>query len=152
MAGFTQSGIFYLTWRDIYKNDTAVDVIADTLKGAIFSSAITTPNLSTDTAYGVAPFNANEVSPSAGGVALTTVALSVASSVAILDCDDVVFSGSITNADGMLVYDDTITTPVADPALLIVDFGSAFTVSGTLTVQIPAGGLWRTALVSGSTP
>ena len=31
---FTASGLFYLTFEDIFANDSAIDVLADTLKAA----------------------------------------------------------------------------------------------------------------------
>lgn len=146
------SGAFNLTLKDIFQNDTAVDVIADSLKNALFNSTTTQPNFDTNTAYGAAPFNANEVnwagtggSPTAGGLVLTSVTLTITSGSLILDSADTSSGTGYTfsNAQGSLIYDDTITTPVADPAIYLLFFNGTFGVTnGVFTVQYAAGGHW----------
>lgn len=140
---FTASGISALSLIDLFKNDTAIDFVADTFKAALFTNSLTTPNYDTITAYNVAPFNANEVGSPAGGVALASPTFTVSSTVLIWDANDTAWgSQTITNARGCLIYDDTITTPVADPAIAGVTFGADFSVtSGILTIQWPAGGI-----------
>jgi len=141
---FTASGFFFLTWRDILQNDTAVDIIADSLKAALFTNAITTPNYDTNTAYAAAPFNANEVGSPAGGIALASPTLTVTTGTMKFDAADTAWgSQTITNARGALIYDDTITTPVADPAILGITFGADFSVtSGVLTIVYDSAGIW----------
>lgn len=148
---FTASGIFYPTLRDVLQNDTAVDLTADSLKAALFTNSLATPNFDTNTAYGVAPWNANEVTSAgytAGGLALTTKVITVeAGSKLTFDADDLVWSGVTFTARGCLIYDDTIATPVAKPAIVAVTFGADFPVTaGTFTVawNAPAsGGVWN---------
>src|SRR5215207_3070229 len=71
----TASGLYVKTFLDMHDGtDLNVDVINEAIKYALFTNTIT-PNFSTDTAYGVAPYNANEVSGTgytAGGVTLGT--------------------------------------------------------------------------------
>jgi hypothetical protein len=141
---FTASGISYLSLRDILQNDTAIDFLADTFKAALFTNSLTTPNYDTITAYAAAPFNANEVGTPSGGVALASPTITVQSgSVLTFDANDTAWgSQTISNARGALIYDDTITTPVADPAIAGVTFGADFSVtSGILTIQWAAGGI-----------
>ncbi len=144
----TVSGAFNLTIVDVWKNDTAIDVAADTLKNALFNSSVTAPNFDTNTAYGAAPFNANEInwSGSAGGVTLASVTMVVSSGSVVLDSADTASAAGQTfsNAQGSLIYDDTITTPVADPALYVLYFNGTFGVTnGVFTVQYAAGGHWN---------
>lgn len=141
---FTASGIFYLTLRDVLQNDTAVDFLADSIKIALFTNSLTTPNYDTNTAYAAAPFNANEVGTPSGGVALASPTITVqAGSLLTFDANDTAWgSQTITNARGGLGYDDTISTPVSKPGLFGVTFGADFSVtSGILTIQWAAGGI-----------
>ena len=73
----TNSGLFLVTWIDIVDaTQLAIDLSLATHKVALFNNTIT-PNFSTDTAYGAAPYNANEVSGTgwaAGGVLLSAAA------------------------------------------------------------------------------
>jgi hypothetical protein len=146
----TASGGFGLTFRDILQNDTAVDVVADVVKVALFTNTVTNPNFDTNTAWNAAPFNANEVTGTgytAGGNAIANDAITVASPSAGMlkyDGDDVAWTtATFSGARGALIYDDTITTPVADPALILVNFGADFAVTGgTFTIQWHANGIF----------
>lgn len=142
----TASGLYYLTFRDIFQNDEATDFLADTLKVALFTNSIT-PNFDTNTAYGAAPYNANEVSGagySAGGAAIANDTITVSSGTLIYDGDDSSWTTStITAARCGLIYDDTMTTPTADPAICLVNFGADYsTVAGTFAIAWAAGGIW----------
>lgn len=151
---FTVSGFFNLTLKDVWGNDTAVDLLADSLRNALFNSTTTAPNFDTNTAYGAAPFNANEVnwagtggSPTAGGLVLASPTLTVTAGNLIFDAADT-FSGAgytFSNVQASLIYDDTIATPVADPALFVLYFAGTFGVTnGVFTVQYHAtDGLWK---------
>lgn len=148
-GAFANSGGFGLTLRDIFQNDTSFDWLADTFKAAMFTNSITTPDFDTNTAYGVAPFNANQVSGTgytAGGAALTSPTLTISpAGTSMFDSADVDWTTStITNARGVLLYDDTTTTPVADPAWLAVTFGADYsTTAGLFRIQVPSTG-WNT--------
>jgi hypothetical protein len=139
----TASGFFLPTWLDILDTtQLTIDLDLETHKVAMFTDTVA-PNFSTDTAYGVAPYNANEVSGTgytAGGVVLTstTVTESPAGTI-MLDAADVAWTTStITNAMCALIYADALA---GNNAILLVDFVTAYsTVAGTFTIQWAAGG------------
>lgn len=142
----TASGLFVATFADILDTtQLAVDLDLETHKGALFTNTIT-PNFATDTAYGVAPYNANEVSGTgwaAGGVALTGTALDVSttSGTLIFDATDVSVAGTtLTNARCYLLYADALA---GNNAIVLVNFGADFsTNNGTFGIQwaAPASG------------
>jgi hypothetical protein len=94
---------------------------------------------------------ANELTSStqwpAGGVALTFAGVTrfaSATNLITLDADDTPGGGTVTLASvwGDLVYDDSLTTPVADQALAFHSFGAAQSVSaGTFTIVWSASGV-----------
>ncbi|HVV37580.1 MAG TPA: hypothetical protein VHC63_13305 [Acidimicrobiales bacterium] len=147
---FNASGAFGLTLRDILKNTTAVDLDSDSIKAALFTNSLTTPNFDTNTAYAAAPFNANEVSGtgySAGGAALSGLTVVVASPVATqlnFDANDLSWaSATFSSVRGVLVYDDTIASPTAKPGIVAITFGADFSVTGgTFTIQWNANGIF----------
>ncbi len=144
---FTASGVFGLTLKDIFGNDTAIDWPADTVKGALFTNSITTPNYATNTAYGAAPFNANEVPNGSGyttgGATLGSKTSTIVGSTLVLDGADLSWAAAtFSGVRGVLLYDDTIATPVNDPALVGVTFGADFAVTaGTFTIVWNASGI-----------
>lgn len=145
---FASSGAFGLTLKDVFQNDTAADWPADTFKIALFTNSITSPNFDTNTAYGAAPFDANEVPNGSGyttgGAALTTPTLTVSSGVLVWDAVDSSWTSASFTARGGLIYDDTITTPTADPALFAIAFGQDYTATnGTFLVTYDATGIAR---------
>lgn len=139
------SGLFIPTWRDIL-DATALDVDFDdeTHKIALFTSTVT-PNFSTDTAYGVAPYNANEVSGTgwaAGGVAITGTTLTESPTGTLMwDATDVSVSGTtLTNAYQALIYADALA---GNNAICLVDFGQNYsTSSGTFAITWAATGIF----------
>lgn len=142
----TVSGFFYPSWEDIVDNDSAIDLAADSIKVALFTNSTTAPNFGTNTAYAVAPFNANEVGSPAAGVALTsvTVSLDTTSGVRLkFDAADTAWgSQTISGIRAALLHDDTITTPVDNPALMLVDLTTDYaTTSGVFTLQWASAGI-----------
>lgn len=143
------SGLFVATLRDVLDTtQLALDLDLETHKGALFSNSLT-PNYTTDTAYGVSPYDANEVTGTnwaAGGVALTGTAFSAASGVLTYDATDVsVASTTITNARGYLLYADALA---GNNAILLVDFGADYsTVNGTFAIVWNASGIFTIDLV-----
>ena len=137
----TASGLYGLTLEKALNNTVAIDWEADTSKGALFTDTVA-PNFDTDTAYGAAPYDANETSGGswpAGGVALTGTELTLAAGTMKFDATDVsVATTDITAAMGYLLYADAAT----DEAMLLVDFGTAVTtVNGTFTVTWHGNGI-----------
>ena len=140
----TASGLYITTWTDILDTtQLAIDLDLETHKVAMFTDTVT-PNFSTDTAYGAAPYNANEVSGTgytAGGTALTTTALSESPTGTIKwDADDTAWTTStITNAKFALIYADA---SAGNNAIVGINFGSNFsTTAGTFTIQWASGGI-----------
>ncbi len=134
----TASGLFVLTFRDALSGTIALDLGLETHKGALFSNTIT-PAFNTDTAYGAAPYNANEVTGTnwaSGGVALTTTAFDTAttSGTLIYTAANVsVASTTLTNARCYLLYADALA---GNNAICLVNFTADFsTVNGTFGIN-----------------
>lgn len=154
---WTNSKIFRPFLADAVDNTAALDLGADTLKAALYNNSITPDNdvTSANSAYNAGQWaNTNEVSESgqwaAGGVALTgQVVNSGTADVVFFDANDTA-SGSaadLANVYGALVYDDTLTTPVADQGISYNYFGGANSVvNGTFTAVWHANGIWRMTL------
>lgn len=140
----TKSGLFFPTFRDILDaSQLAVDLDLDTHKLALFTNSIT-PNFSSDTAYAVSPYDANEVSGTgytAGGavIAGTTVTESPTETL-MWDGTDVSWTTStITNARAGLAYCDALA---GNNAICLINFGADFsTVAGTFLVTFAATGI-----------
>jgi len=139
----TASGLFVSTFIDVLDTtQLALDLDLETHKIALFSDTIT-PNFSTNTAYGVTPYDANEVSGTgwaAGGVALTsTVFTEAVTGSAVFDAADVSeATTTLTSAMCGLIYADALA---GNNAICLVDFVTAVsTVAGTLTITWTAPG------------
>lgn len=157
---WTNSKIFRQTLADFFVRTTnfAMDFDADSFKVALYDNDITPDNdvTAANSAYNVGQWvtTGNEVFEvgqwAQGGVALTSQSLNVGTAdVVFFDAADTA-SGSaadLANVYGCLVYDDTLTTPVADQGVCYNYFGGANSVvNGTFTVQWSANGIWRITL------
>lgn len=148
---WTNSKWFYQTVLDGLGNVTALDLDADTPKVALFDNTITPDATVTaaNSAYGAGVWALGGVSDatgwSAAGRPLVTPTWTKASNVLTYDAADTVSANAtttLTNAYGCLVYDDTLTTPVADQGISFNYFGGANSVtSGTFTVVWNASGI-----------
>lgn len=150
---WSASKIFMATIEDILENTTAMDLNSDTFKAALYDNDITPSQTvtSANTAYNAGQWvsSGNEVYDGSewaqGGVALSSVASGFSSNVYTFDAADTVSTGSsatLANVYGCLVYDDTITTPVADQGLCFNYFGGANSVTdGTFTIAWSASGI-----------
>lgn len=148
------SAIFRALVTDALENTAALDLNSDTFKVALYNNSITPDNDATaaNSAYNAGQWaNTNEVSESgqwaAGGVALGNPDITNPSSGVIMFDGDDTASGSaadLANVYGCLVYDDTLSTPVADQGVCYNYFGGANSVTnGTFTVVWAANGLFR---------
>lgn len=140
----TASGLYVSTFIDVLDTtQLALDLDLETHKVAMFTNSIT-PNFSTDTAYGVAPYNANEVSGTgytAGGTALTgtTVTESPAGTLMWDAANTSWTTSTITNARCALIYADALA---GNNAIVLVNFGADYSTSaGTFEIQWAAGGI-----------
>ncbi|MEV0830868.1 MULTISPECIES: hypothetical protein [Streptosporangiaceae] len=137
------SGLFLPTWMDaLDTTQLALDLDLDTHKVALFTDSVS-PNFSTNTAYGVSPWNANEVSGTgytAGGALLTGTTVADVSGTLRWDASDVSWTSStITGAKGALIYADAL---VGDNAIVLVNLGSSYSTSaGTLLISWSANGI-----------
>jgi hypothetical protein len=135
----TASGLYCVTFRDILKNDTAIDILVDDIFVALITNSHT-PNFDTDYGWN----STNEVGSPSGGVQLQTPALSVSSGSLVFDGDDTAWgSQTISGIRACRIYDNTIASPTADPMLCLVNFGSDYSVtSGVLTIQWHSSGIF----------
>lgn len=152
------SKIFRAKLKDILDNTCAMDFGADTFKVALYDNDITPDQdaTSANTAYNAGQWTAsgNEVADgaewAAGGVALSGTSLDAGTSaVVFFDATDTASGSSATlaNVYGCLVYDDTLTTPVADQGACYNYFGGAQSVTdGTFTILWHANGIFRYTL------
>jgi hypothetical protein len=154
---WTNSRMFRATFADVWDNTTALDLGTDVPKSALFNNTITPDQnvASASTAYNVAQWaTAQEVFQAGqwaqGGIALAGTSLnSGTSGVVFYDANDTASgaAATLTNATGTLVYDDTLTTPVADQGICYNYFGGSNSVTnGTLTVVWHLNGIWRATL------
>jgi len=149
-VAWSGSKIFVATLEDVLENVTALDLSSDALKAALYNNSITPDQTvaSASTAYNAGQWaNTNEVSDGtnwdAGGEPLTSVTSGFASNVYTLDAADTPQGGASTtlsNVYGCLVYDDDLTTPVANQGVSYHYFGGAQSVTGgTFTI------IWHTS-------
>ncbi len=142
----TASGLFVPNWLKMFNaSQLAFAPLADTMKIAMFTNSVT-PNFSSDTAYNVAPYNANEASGTgytAGGATLSsfTVTESPTGTVMFAAGNPSWASSSFTARAG-LIYDATVAG-VTNAAIALLTLGADYTtVSGTFTVTWAATGMW----------
>ena len=132
-----------------YMGDGTIDLDADSFKMAL---ALSTSNIATTSinAYAtVTNEHANGNGYTTGGEAVVSPTWVESSGTVTFDCADQVWTasgGSIT-ARFAFIYDDTVTTPVADPVLChsLLDNTPAdvtATTGNTLTIAINASGVF----------
>jgi hypothetical protein len=139
------SGLYVATFRDALKNAIALDVTSVLNKVAMYTN-VDTPNFNSDPASYSATNEVTGTGYTAGGIVIASPTLTVSSGSLLADIADSQWTGStITNARGAKIYADALTPKAL---IVAVDFGADFsTVSGTFTIQWPAGGVWAIDLV-----
>lgn len=154
---WSNSKIFRQFVGDMLTNVAAFDLDTDSIKVALYGTTPTPDQNVTaaNSAYNVAQWvTANEVFQAGqwaqGGVALASKVVDVATSAVVMfDAADTA-SGSAATLSGVfgcLVYEDTLTTPVADQGICYNYFGGSQSVtSGTFTIQWSANGICRFTL------
>src|SRR5512137_417650 len=146
------SGLFTAYFTDIINNTTAIDLNTDAnLKVALFGNASKTPDktvASANTAYGAGVWASDGVSDVSGwpavGRNLATVTSVFSSNVYTFDAADTQSANDhtdLTAVYGLLLYDDDMTTPVADQGILFMSLSGPQTVaSGRFTIVWNASG------------
>jgi hypothetical protein len=155
MAFGTSSKIFSAFVRDALNITAAFDLDTHTIKAAIYGNSGTPDQTvtSANSAYAVGQWvTGNEVANggwSTAGLALASVTSTFSSNVYTFDAADSANGSAATIADarGLLIYDDTLTTPVADQGMCYLAFGGLTAVTaGTLTIQYNASGIMTLTL------
>lgn len=138
----TASGLFYPTFAGILANTLAIDLSAETYKGALISNSAT-PNFSTHDTW--SDLSANEVYGTGwaqGGVALTGTTISESpTGTLMVDATDVsAATTTLTNARAWVWY----ASPVGSELLVLVDFeGDYSTVAGTFAITWASTGVFN---------
>lgn len=151
---WSASGIFGQMIADTFAGTQIQDLNApsDTIKSALYNNSITPDKTvsAANSAYNAGQWaNTNELSDAAewaaGGVALASPVFTHTSGTCKFDGTDTASGSSATLAAvfGCLNYNDTDTTPVADPGICYNYFGGTNSVTdGTLTVVWHASGIF----------
>lgn len=154
---WANSKIFRPFMADVLDNTSALDLGSDVPKVALYNNT-TAPDqnvTSANSAYAVGQWVVGNEVAQAGqwavaGVALASTSLNSASAgIVFYDAADTASGSAATLAAvfGCLVYDDTITTPVADQGICFNYFGGTQSVTnGTFTVVWHANGIFRITL------
>ena len=156
---WTESRVFRQTVADVWGNTTAMNIKAagDSVKAALFNN---TPTPDMNVAAAATAYNTgqwvigNEVSQAgqwaAGGVVLANQQINVGTAgVVFFDADDPASgtAATLANVFGVLHYDDTLTTPVADQGICYNYLGGVQSVTGgQFTVVNHVNGIWRQTL------
>ncbi len=148
---FGGSGFFTQSFVDLIDGTALLLWGSATWNIALFNDTATPDFTVTaaNSAYGVGVWATNEVSGtgwSAGGPTLVTtspVKESPAAGQVIMDATDVSETATtLVNAEGCLIYRGSLTTPVVDQGLIVVDFGAAYsTTNGTFAVTFDTNGV-----------
>lgn len=148
---WSASKIFSAFVTDAVNSTASFNLDADTIKAALFDNTITPSQTvtSANTAYGAGVWASGGVVDASGwpavGRNLASVASGFSSNVYTFDAADTASANSttsLTNATGVLVYNDTLASPVVDQGVCYNYLGGANTiVSGTFTVVWSASGI-----------
>lgn len=155
MAFGSSSKIFSAFITDALNRTAAFDLNADSFKAALYNDTGTPSQTAAaaSTAYNTGQWvTSNEVSNggwSAAGLALASVTSGFSSNVYTFDAADTAngSAATLSGVQGCLVYDDTLTTPVADQGVSYHSFGGAQSVTaGTFTIVWNASGIFALTL------
>ncbi len=143
---FPASGLFVATWVDLADTtQLAIDLDLETHKVALFTNSVAAPDLTVDTAYGVSPWNANEVANgngyTTGGALLTgTTYLHTSGGVVVWDATDPTWAAATFTARGALYYADALA---GNNAIMAQTFGAdIIATGGAFDITLAAGGIF----------
>jgi hypothetical protein len=121
--------------KQLLEGDQNFSSGGDVFKLALYTSSATLN--SATTSFTTTNEVANSGQYTSGGGDLTGQNTSIASGVAIVDFNDLSFTGVTLTARGALIYNTS--SAVTNAAVAVLDFGADKTAtSGTFTVQFPA--------------
>ena len=152
---WANSKIFSAYITDMANNTAALDLDTDSIKTTLYGNTGTPSQsvTSANSAYAVDQWvTGNELTNGgwvAGGLALASKTSTFASNVYTFDAADRAggATDTLTNVQGCLVYEDTLTTPVADQGICYNYFGGPNSVtSGTFTIVWNASGIFTITL------
>ena len=120
--------------KQLLDGDHSFATGSDVYKIALYSSSATLNSATTSYTTGNEVGNSGQYT--AGGGKLTGNNTSIASGVAIVDFNDLSFTGATITARGALIYNEAAT---GDPSVCVLDFGGDKTsTNGDFTIQFPA--------------
>ena len=141
---FPASALAVATFVDVLDaTQLALDLDLETHKVSLFTNTIVA-DMTVDTAYGVAPWNANEVvgtGYTAGGNLLTgTTWLHTAGGVVVWDATDPSWATATITARGALYYADALA---GNNIIMAQTFGADIvSTGGTFLITLAAGGIF----------
>lgn len=149
---WSNSKWFRVFFDDMLDQIAAFDLDGDTLKAALYNNSITPDNTVTaaNSAYNAGQWsNTNEQDDGtewdAGGEPLTSAGTTGSSTTTTFDAADTASGGTsatLSNVYGCQIYDDTLTSPVADQGICYNYFGGANSVTdGTFTIVWSGSGI-----------
>ena len=149
---WSASKIFQAIVTDALNSTATTNIDADTIKVALFDNSITPDRTvsSANSAYGAGVWASGGVSDASGwpaaGRSLASITSTASAGTYTYDAADTASANSTTTLSsnyGCLVYNDTLTTPVADQGICFIYFGGANSVtSGTYTVVWNSSGIF----------
>lgn len=142
---FPSSGFFGANMTSKFNaTQLAINLVAATHKCALFTNSIVSPNLDTDTAYAVAPWNANEVTgtgyTAAGTLLVSPTFVESAGGITTWGASNPAWtSATFSAARGVLIHADALAPKAG---IIAVTFGADFAVtSGTFTIAWASGNI-----------
>lgn len=142
---FPTSGLFVQTFMKSFDaTQLAVNLVLTTHKVALYTNALVAPDLTADTAWNVAPWNANEVVgtgyTSGGQTVASTTFAHTGSGVVMWDAADPSWATATITARGALYYADALA---GDNSIFAQTFGADIvSTAGTFLIQLAAGGIF----------
>lgn len=151
---WTESKVFTQFLVDALNGTAAFDMNSDTFKAALYNNTITPSQTVTaaNSAYNAGQWASGEVSDgaewAAGGATLTPTSGATGTTYSFDSTDTVSgSSATLTNVFGALIYDDTLTSPVANQGVCYNYFGGGHSVTnGTFTIVWSSAGIFKIAL------
>lgn len=138
------SGLYGPTLRDILDASALpVDLVSDTVKYQFVSNTYT-PDFNTHASELDITNEVTGTGYTSGGEALAGKSIAIATGTLTFDATDVsLATTTLSNVRGVVLFDDTVTTPTADPLVCAVNFGADYTTSaGTFAITWNASGIF----------